>query len=687
MRVHELAKELGIPSKELVVQLKELGAAVKNHMSSVDDDAANLVRPADGKKSPSEETPVAADAPAPEKKPVAKKPAKETPPQPDGQATDSKSAFSTQDGGKTITVRGSVIVKDLAEALALRPNQVVAELMSMNVFASINQRLELKDAQKLAAKHGVSLEHEKKTLDHKPLPRAREEEEEADKPEDLQHRPPVVTLLGHVDHGKTSLLDRIRSTAVAKKEAGGITQHIGAYTVEAADHKITFIDTPGHAAFTAMRARGANLTDIAILVVAADDGIMPQTKEAIQHALAADASIIVAINKMDLPAANAQNVKQQLQTEGLSPEDWGGETICCEVSAETGAGVDHLLEMILLQAEVLELSANPNRKASGYVIEAQLESGMGPTASVLVKRGTLKAGDTVLCGSHWGRIKALINDRGEKVESAGPSMAAKCLGLSGVPEAGAEFIAYANEKLARSLANEAESAEQTDRISVPTKVSLDNFYEQLESAELLELKLVLKADTQGSLEAIMHTLDGIKSDKISLKLILTGIGNITTNDVLLASASNAVVIGFNVAKESGSSRAAKDEKVEINLHSIIYELSDEIREAMTGLLAPKVVETIIGHARVKEVFSISKIGKIAGCETTDGKITAKARARVTRGDDMIYEGGIGTLRRFQNEASEVREGQECGIRLANYENFEADDTIEFFETTRVAQTL
>jgi translation initiation factor IF-2 len=380
-------------------------------------------------------------------------------------------------------------------------------------------------------------------------------------------------------------------------------------------------------------------------------------------------------------------VKQQLQTEGLTPEDWGGETICCEVSAETGDGIEHLLEMILLQAEMLELKANPSRKASGFVIEAQLEAGMGPTASLLVKRGTLKTGDTVLCGPHWGRIKALINDRGEKVKAAGPSMAAKCLGLSGVPEAGASFVAYANDKLARSLAGEAESAEQEKRISVPKKVSLDNFYDHFDAAEALELKMILKADTQGSLEAIQHTLDGIKSDKVSLKLILTGIGNITTNDVLLASASNAVVVGFNVAKETGVSRVAKEEKVDVNLHSIIYELSDEIREAMTGMLAPETVETVIGHARVKEVFSISKIGKIAGCEATDGKITSKARARVMRGDDLIYEGAIATLRRFQNDASEVSQGQECGIRLANFENFDQGDIMEFFETTRVAQSL
>ena len=691
MRVHELAKELGLPSKEAVDRLKELGADVKSHMSAVDEEGAELLRASlDGSAAaPSVDTPVTTPVTKPEPVAAADTSADPEPvaEEPVATADDEPSASPASDG-KVITIRGSVIVKELAELLGLRPNQLVAELMQRGVFASISERLDLKVAQAIASAHGVTLEHEKKSAEHKPVSKAWAEETEVDDtPEDLVHRPPVVTFLGHVDHGKTSLLDRIRDTMVAKGEAGGITQHIGAYSVEVKGKSITFLDTPGHAAFTAMRARGANLTDIAVIIIAADDGIMPQTKEAIQHAQAANASVMIAINKIDLPGANPDNVRQQLQAAELTPEEWGGETICCEVSAETGDGIEHLLEMILLQAEVLELRANPKRRARGYVVEARLESGMGPTSNVLVKQGTLKLGDPVLAGPFWGRAKALISDCGDKVKDAGPSVAVRCLGLDGVPEAGTEFMVCSSDKIAKTMAGEAQLRLKDEQLAAPPKVSLENLYEQLDASDRLELNIILKADTQGSLEAIKHSLDGIQSDKISLKIVGFGVGNITVNDILLGSASNAVVIGFGVSKESGVNGAVKREGVEVRLYSVIYELIEELRESMTGMLSPELRETVTGHAHVQEVFAISKLGKIAGCLCIDGKITPKSRARVLRADEVLFEGTISSLRRFQNDASEVRDSQECGIRLLNFAEFAADDILEFYNVTKVAQTL
>ena len=437
-------------------------------------------------------------------------------------------------------MRGPIIVKDLAELMGLRPNKLIAELMGMNVLAAINARLEVNVARKLVEQHGLTLEQEK---GHKEIfwkQKEEESEKEKDKPEDLTPRSPVVTFLGHVDHGKTSLLDKIRNAKVTQGEWGGITQHIGAYTVEVGGRSITFLDTPGHAAFTAMRARGANLTDIAVIIIAADDGIMPQTKEAIKHAQAAGVCIMIAINKMDLPAADEMRVKKQLQAENLLAEDWGGNVICCPVSAQTGLGIDHLLDMILLQADILELKANAKRRANGYVVESQLEPGMGPTAHLLVTNGTLKIGDIILCGCYCGKVRALLNDHGIKVKSAMPSMPIKCMGLSGVPEAGWEFKVCVDEKDARRMAEEEMEKEKTRQLVMPQKVSLDNIFEQMkDDIQKLDLRIIIKADTQGSVEAIIYALRQIKSDKVSLSIILGTTGNITTNDVMLASASKA----------------------------------------------------------------------------------------------------------------------------------------------------
>ncbi|MGQ9662200.1 MAG: translation initiation factor IF-2, partial [Kiritimatiellia bacterium] len=515
----------------------------------------------------------------------------------------------------------------------------------------------------------------------------REKEEEEDRPEDLVPRPPVVTFLGHVDHGKTSLLDRIRRTSVAQQEHGGITQHIGAYSVETGGRIITFLDTPGHAAFTAMRARGANLTDIAVIVVAADDGVMPQTEEAIQHARAANVAIMVALNKIDLPTANPERVKSQLQALGLTPEEWGGETICVPVSALTGQGVEHLLEMILLLADMLELKANPHRRAQGFVVEGQQEPGMGPSATLLVKRGTLRVGDTILCAHYVGKVRALINDQGVKVKSAGPSIPVRCLGLPGIPPAGSEFRVYADERLARELAAKRAEELRAQQLAVPRKASLEALFEQLREKEKLELNLIVKADTQGTAEAVTNSLRQIKSEKVSLNIILTGVGNITENDVMLASASNAIVLGFHVGKEAGAESMARHEGVEIRLHTIIYELLDEVRNAMAGLLAPKIEERVLGRATVKQIFSLGKKGKVAGCVVTEGVVTLGARVRVKRGKEVLHEGHIESLRRHKDDVSEVRAPLECGIRLSRSMDFDVNDVLECYEVTEVKQTL
>ncbi|NLB59947.1 MAG: translation initiation factor IF-2 [Lentisphaerae bacterium] len=664
MRVYALAKELGLSSKELLSRLQAAGLAITSASSSLDEATVQRMR-AEMAPPPAAAKSTAAPEPAP---------ATSTPP----------AAAAPQ----TITMRGAIIVRELAEQLGLKPNQLITELMAVNILASINERLDLKVAQQVAEKHGFILEHEKKQVEQKtPLKKLTEEAAEPVRPEDLESRPAVVAFLGHIDHGKTSLLDRIRNASVAKSEAGRITQHIGAYTIEHRGQKITFLDTPGHAAFTAMRARGANLTDIAVIVIAADDGIMPQTEEAIKHAQAANTTIVVAINKMDLPAANAERVKQQLQALNLTPEDWGGTTICCPVSAQTGAGIDQLLEMLLLQAEIMELKATPKGRAQGYVIEAQMEPGMGPTAHLLVTRGTLCVGDMMVCGVFCGRVKALINDHAIKVRTALTSMPVKCLGLSGVPQAGEMFQIYADEKAAQAVVAQRSAAQRLDQLATPKKSSLQDIFSQMAKSQQLELRLILKCDVQGSLEAIQKALEEIRRDKISLEIVLSGVGNINENDVLLASASHAIVIGFNISKENGVAQAAKREGVEIRLYSIIYEIVDQIREAMTGMLAPEMREKVMGRTEVRQVFPITKKGNVAGCLVVSGRATTRCKVRVLRQNEVLYEGAIASLKRFQDDVSEVREGQECGVRLDNFTAFELGDLLEFFEIEKIPQRL
>ena len=591
---------------------------------------------------------------------------------------------------KTIHIKPPIIIKDLATQLGLRNAQIMKDLMDMQIFANINQSIEADVAAAICKKHGFTFEREKREKGggvHKPeivveAPKLPEKPRE----EELKLRPPIVTFMGHVDHGKTSLMDYIRHSQVAQGEAGGITQHIGAYRVDYNGQQITFLDTPGHEAFTAMRARGANVTDIVVLVVAADDGPMPQTLEALAHARAAKVPVIVAINKIDLPGANVDKVKGQLQEKGLVPEDWGGDVIMCPVSALKGTGIDHLLEMILLQAEVIELKASPTAAPRGTVIEAQVEPGRGPTATIIVRMGTLKIGQVFICGNYSGKVKSLIDDKGQQIKQAPPSTPVKILGFSGLPFAGDELLVMESERDAKVLSEERLDAQRKEKLAVPQRPTLENIFDTLAAGQHPLLKLVVKTDVQGSMEALQHSLGNIKSKKIDLELIHAAVGPVSESDILLASASNAVVIGFNVKVESSAAAAAKREGVQIRLFSIIYELIDQVKEAMAGLLDPEVRESVIGHAEVKKVFDLSR-GKVAGCLVTDGRIARTARARVLRGRQPIYDGGLSTLRRFQDDVKEVRNGLECGIKLGDFNEYEPGDTIECYNLEKVPQKL
>jgi translation initiation factor IF-2 len=590
---------------------------------------------------------------------------------------------------KVIHIKPPIVVKQLAVELGLKPHQLIAELMSFNIFANINQTIEPEIASKIAENHGFVLEKERREKGagvHKieqvvvaPPPPVIQKEEE------LKLRGPIITFMGHVDHGKTSLMDAIRKTRVAAGEAGGITQHIGAYTVDYKGNKITFIDTPGHAAFTAMRARGANVTDIVVLVVAADDGVMPQTIEAINHAKAAPGvKIMVAINKIDLPGANIDRVKKQLQEHGLTPEDWGGETIVCEVSATRGTGIDHLLEMMVLQAEVMELKTSPTATPRGTVIEAQVEAGRGPTATVIVQMGTLKIGEPFICGDYWGKVKSLMDDQGNPVKEAGPSTPVKVLGFTGLPNAGDELLVMESERGAKTLSEERLEAKRAEKLSVPQRATLETLLEAAGGKKVL--RIVLKCDVQGSVEALVGSLQQIESKKVDLEIVHSGVGPISESDILLASASNAVVVGFNVKVENMAVSAARGEGVQVKLYSIIYELIDQIKEAMAGLLEPELRETVIGHAEVKQIFELSR-GIVAGCLVTDGRIARAARARVLRRRQPVYDGGISTLRRFQDDVKEVRSGLECGIKLGDFSEYQVGDIIECYQLEQTAQKL
>lgn len=626
----------------------------------------------------------------PKKKPVEEVPAVEISP-PIVEAVQTEEELLTEDGKKVINIKPPIVVKDLAAALGLKAFVVIKDLMEANIFANLNQTIEPSIAALVCEKHGFVFEKEKRQAGagvHKaePVVAPPAEPEVEVRKDELESRPPVITFMGHVDHGKTSLMDYIRKARVVAGEAGGITQHIGAYSVVHNGHPITFLDTPGHAAFTAMRARGANVTDIVVLVVAADDGIMPQTEEAISHAKAAGVTIIVAINKVDLATANVDRVKQQLQEHDLTPEDWGGSTIVCPVSATKGTGIDHLLEMMGLQAEVLELKSSPKVPARATIIEAAMEPGRGPTATVIVKMGTLKVGQAFLCGLQWGKVKSLIDDLGKPVKSAGPGMPVKVLGFDGLPKAGDELMVMESERSARTLSDERQEEQRKEKLAAPQRATLESLFDNLAADQRKVLRVVLKADVQGSLEALQQALGEIKAKQIDLELIHGAVGPISESDILLATASDAIVVGFGVKVENSAATAAKREGVQIKLYSIIYELIDQIKEAMAGLLEPELREAVIGHAEVRQVFDLTK-GIVAGCMVTNGRILRTARARVLRRKQPIYDGGISTLRRFKDDVKEVRNGFECGIKLGDFEEYEPGDIIECYTLEKVAQKL
>ncbi|HEY4430049.1 MAG TPA: translation initiation factor IF-2 [Paenibacillus sp.] len=574
---------------------------------------------------------------------------------------------------KKIIVRGSMTVGETAKLLHKDASEVIKKLISMGVMATINQELDIDTILLLAAEFGVEVEV-KIPVDEDSF----ETVEENDTEDELQSRPPVVTIMGHVDHGKTTLLDAIRSTSVSLGEAGGITQHIGAYQVEINQKKITFLDTPGHEAFTAMRARGAQVTDMTIIVVAADDGVMPQTVEAIAHAKAAGLPIIVAVNKIDKPGADPDKVKQELTSYELVPEEWGGDTIFVNLSAKQRINLEELLEMILLVAEVNEYKANPDKRARGTVIEAELDKNRGPVARVLVQNGTLKVGDAFVAGNCFGRVRAMVNDKGRKIKEAGPSTPVEITGLTEVPQAGDPFMAFEDERKARAIADRRSTSQRQSELNTNTRVTLDDLFQHIKDGEIKDLNVIIKADVQGSVEALKGSLAKIEVEGVRVKIIHSGAGAITESDITLAAASNAIVIGFNVRPDAQTKAAAEQEKVDVRLHNIIYNVIEEIESAMKGMLDPIYKENVIGHAEVRSVFKISKVGTIAGCMVIDGKITRNAEMRLIRSGIVVFTGKVDTLKRFKDDAKEVAQGYECGITLERYNDVQEGDIIEAF---------
>ncbi len=579
---------------------------------------------------------------------------------------------------KTIEIPEMITVGELAQKLGKPAAEIVKKLMMLGVMATITQSIDFDTALLIADDFGIEIKKE--------IVLTKEDilfTEEEDRPEDLQPRPPVVVVMGHVDHGKTSLLDAIRDTSVISTEAGGITQHIGAYSVRLNDRDITFLDTPGHEAFTTMRARGAQVTDVAILVVAADDGIMPQTIEAINHAKAAGVTIVVAINKIDKEGANPERVKQMLVEHELVPEEWGGDTVCVEISAKKRINIDGLLEMVLLIADMKELKANPNKAAKGTVIEAQIDKGRGPVATVLVQEGTLKVGDVVIAGTAVGHVRAMVNDKGRRVKTAGPSMPVEVLGLSEAPSGGDTFRVVSDEKLAREVAEARRQEQKETRFNSAVKVSLDNLFAQIDEGNMKELNVIIKADVQGSVEAVRQSLEKLSNDEVRVRAIHGGVGAINESDVLLANASNAIIVGFNVRPDAGASAAAEQHQVDIRLYRVIYQAIEEIEAAMKGMLDPEYREVVLGHAEVRQTFKVSGVGTIAGSYVTDGKITRNAQIRLVRDGIVVHEGQIDSLRRFKDDVKEVTENFECGIGIQNFNDVKEGDVIECFEMEEI----
>ena len=599
---------------------------------------------------------------------------------------------STVSDDKVICIKPPIVVSELAELMDLKGFELMKDLIALEVFVAPHQAIEPEIAEKVCEIHGFTFEREKREKGggvHKKeeaitAPEEVVEEVEEDK---LEYRAPIITFMGHVDHGKTSLLDSFRDSRITSGEAGGITQHINAYRIEHEGKPITFLDTPGHAIFSSMRARGADVTDIVVIVIAADDGIMPQTKEAISHAKAANKTMIVAINKCDKPAADPMRVKTQLMEQGMNPVDFGGDVECVEVSATTGQGIDELLELLALQAEVLELKANPKASGRAIVIESRIQQGQGPTATVIVENGSIKTGDAFICGAGEGKVKSLINDHNERIKIAGPATPVELLGFSELPVVGDEVVVMANAKKAKKLSEERKSEIRTENLSAKQKTRIEDMLFQVgDGPKKAVLSLILKTDVQGSVQAIQGAINEIESEKVEVRFLHAAAGAVTETDIMLASSSDAIIMGFNVKVEGKAVKAAKAEGVQIKLYSIVYELIDTVREAMLGLLEPETRESVIGHAEVKEVFKVHK-GFAAGSYVTDGKVQRTAHARVVRGGTPVFDGKMSTLRRFKDEVKEVKSGTECGIRLGEFNEYEVGDVIECYNLEKYDQTL
>ncbi len=660
MRVYELARRLGMNSKDLVRELKELGVEVKTHSSSIDDQTGEEVFNLFSRPTPETVEPVV-------KEKVEEK--------------EISSEEATAPPIQEVIITDPITVGELANTLQLTPGSLIKELMAEGKMLSINQLVSADLATKIAERHGFKatvIAHYKEE---------EVEEEEKDVPQDLLPRAPVVTVMGHVDHGKTKLLDAIRQTDVAGSEIGGITQHIGAYKVRDKRGDITFLDTPGHAAFTAMRARGAQVTDIVVLVVAADDGVMPQTREAIDHARAAGVPIVVAINKIDLPVANPDRVKRQLGELGLVPEEWGGRTLFVPISAKENLNLDGLLEAIHLEAEMLELKANPNRRASGTVVEAKLDKGRGPVATLLVQRGTLRKGDAIAVGLHYGKVRVLFDDHGTEAKEAGPCVPVEVLGLSGVPQAGDTFQVVSSEKEAKEISAKRQATSRQKVFSSSEKVTLEDLYKGIQEGKIKELNIIIKADVWGSAEALKEELEKKGNENVRIKVVHSGVGAITESDVMLATVSKAIIIGFHVHPDPRTKILAEEEGVDVRLYQIIYEVTDDIEKALKGLLEPKLKEYTLGLAQVRNIFRISKVGTVAGCYVKEGKIVMGKSARLIRDGAVIYKGRIRSLKRFKNDANEVPSGFECGLALENFSDIKPDDLIEIFEVKEIAPAL
>ncbi|WP_430785863.1 translation initiation factor IF-2 [Virgibacillus flavescens] len=687
MRVYEYAKKHNTTSKDVIQKLKELNVEVANHMSTVSDDIKGKLddkfQPNKEKTSKSTTNSNQAENKNDKKQENRSKPSnnqsnrKGNRNQPYKQRNrrgkQSKPLSIPVDPPKEIKYSETLTVSDLASKLNKKETEIIKKLMGLGVMATKNQDLDDDTVKLICTDYGVAVEREF-VLDDTDFDKYLEEDNE----KDLIERPAVVTIMGHVDHGKTTLLDSIRHTKVTEGEAGGITQHIGAYQVENNGKKVTFLDTPGHAAFTSMRSRGAQVTDIAVLVVAADDGVMPQTIEAINHAKAAEVPIIIAVNKMDKEGANPDRVMQELTEYELVPEDWGGDTIFVQLSAVKREGIDDLLEMILLVSEVEELKANPNSNAFGTVIDAQLDKGRGSVATLLVQNGTLRVGDSIVVGNTFGRIRAMVNDLGKRVNEAGPSTPVEVTGLSDVPQAGDQFLVFDDEKKSRQIGESRQQKHIQENRGEQTKVSLDDLFEQIKQGQMKEINVILKADVQGSVEALAGSLRKIEVEGVKIKIIHTGVGAISESDIILASASNAIVIGFNVRPDANAKKTADSEKVDVRLHRVIYNAIEEVESAMKGMLDPEFEEKIVGQAEVREIFKVSKIGTIAGSYVIEGKITRNSGVRVIRDGVVQFEGELDTLKRFKDDAKEVAKGYECGITVQNFHDIKEGDVIEAY---------